>query len=678
MVVVGPPMPLPPHVHRVREDPPLSGPASALAAGVAALGGGSGRGGGDTARAGGASAPDADVARAGDALVLCLAADMPAPREGVEALLAAAAELPAGSDSAPDASPDASHHASPDPAPDPAFDGWIAVADGRDQPLLTLLRLDAARAAFAGVTGGSVMRVLRGLDLRRVTVPASAAADVDTWDDARAHGVGAPPAASTPTSPAPTTSSPAPAHTPVDWAEARRRVTATAEAMVRRRRRAASSLPPETGTVPVADVHSPVDVPHYTSSAMDGYAVAGPPPWRVLAAPAAGAQGRNIHRTGGDLHPGEALPVLTGSLLPRGAEAVVRSEHVTLDGTTLTPDSGRPPRPGADIRHAGEELAAGEVLVRAGTTLSARHLALLSTCGVDTVEALAPPTVALAFTGNEVVTTGLPGPGEVRDAFSRSFPALLTGWGARVTSTVRLPDDPDAVAAWFTDPATRAADVVVVTGGSGHSGQDFARQVITAGADAVLADSVRCAPGHPTLLTTRRVGGVAAGGVGPDGADRDGGGGADRDTDSDTACDAARPRTQILVGAPGNPLAAHVALHSFVEPALAVLRGGAAPEPAPGISAVDLPADRRGRVRLTPAAYVGAAGGAAVDSGTADDATINADATNGGTAGATGVRLAPVTRTHSHMLSGYATADVLLVTPPEGVPAGGPVRYLPL
>ncbi|WP_338121968.1 molybdopterin molybdotransferase MoeA, partial [Corynebacterium bovis] len=520
---------------------------------------------------------------------------------------------------------------------------------GRDQPLLTLLRLDAARAAFAGVTGGSVMRVLRGLALRRVPVPASAAADVDTWDDARAHGVGAPPAAA---------ETPAPAHTPVDWAEARRRVTATAEAMVRRRRRAASSLPPETGTVPVADVHSPVDVPHYTSSAMDGYAVAGPPPWRVLAAPAAGAQGRNIHRTGGDLHPGEALPVLTGSLLPRGTEAVVRSEHVTLDGTTLTPDSGRPPRPGADIRHAGEELAAGEVLVRAGTTLSARHLALLSTCGVDAVEALAPPTVALAFTGNEVVTTGLPGPGEVRDAFSRSFPALLTGWGARVTSTVRLPDDPDAVAAWFTDPATRAADVVVVTGGSGHSGQDFARQVITAGADAVLADSVRCAPGHPTLLTTRRVGGAAAGG-----ADRDGGSGADRDTDGDTAGDAAGPRTQIVVGAPGNPLAAHVALHSFVEPALAVLRGGAAPEPAPGISAVDLPADRRGQVRLTPAAYVGATGGAAVDSGTA---------------GATGVRLAPVTRTHSHMLSGYATADVLLVTPPEGVPAGGPVHYLPL
>ncbi|WP_260431564.1 molybdopterin molybdotransferase MoeA, partial [Corynebacterium bovis] len=654
-------------------DPPLSGPAAALAAGVAALGGGSGRGG---ACAGGASVPGADVARAGDALVLCLAADMPAPREGVEALLAAAAEPPAGSDSAPDASHGATHHASPDPAPD----GWIAVADGRDQPLLTLLRLDAARAAFAGVTGGSVMRVLRGLDLRRVPVPASAAADVDTWEDARAHGVGAPPA--TPETPAPATpetpapaaaETPAPAHTPVDWAEARRRVTATAEAMVRRRRRAASSLPPETGTVPVADVHSPVDVPHYTSSAMDGYAVAGPPPWRVLAAPAAGAQGRNIHRTGGDLHPGEALPVLTGSLLPRGAEAVVRSEHVTLDGTTLTPDSGRPPRPGADIRHAGEELAAGEVLVRAGTTLSARHLALLSTCGVDAVEALAPPTVALAFTGNEVVTTGLPGPGEVRDAFSRSFPALLTGWGARVTSTVRLPDDPDAVAAWFTDPATRAADVVVVTGGSGHSGQDFARQVITAGADAVLADSVRCAPGHPTLLTTRRVGGAAAGG-----ADRDGGSGADRDTDGDAAGDADGPRTQIVVGAPGNPLAAHVALHSFVEPALSVLRGGAAPGPAPGISAVDLPADRRGRVRLTPAAYVGAASGAAPDGGTADDATVDADGTNGGTAGATGVRLAPVTRTHSHMLSGYATADVLLVTPPEGVPAGGPVRYLPL
>ncbi|MEL4151988.1 hypothetical protein MTQ22_01255, partial [Corynebacterium bovis] len=103
------------------------------------------------------------MARAGGALVLCLAADMPAPREGVEALLAAAADPSAGSDSEPDTASDAS----PDPGHVPAPAGWIAVADGRDQPLLTLLRLDAARAAFAGVTGGSVMRVLRGLDRSR-------------------------------------------------------------------------------------------------------------------------------------------------------------------------------------------------------------------------------------------------------------------------------------------------------------------------------------------------------------------------------------------------------------------------------------------------------------------------------------------------------------------------------
>jgi molybdopterin molybdotransferase len=407
------------------------------------------------------------------------------------------------------------------------------------------------------------------------------------------------------------------------------------------------------GRTVASPVLSPTDVPHYTSSAMDGYAVRGAGPWRLLAAPVEGPAGRNIHRAGGTLGPGEALPVLTGSLLPDGAEAVVRSEdaEVTCDGRIL---HAAQPEPGRDIRPAGQERSAGSLLVEPGTRLTARHVAMLCTAGVDTVEVTRGPQVVCAFTGNEVVHSGVPGPGEVRDAFSVSFPALLRSWGSGAVTTESVADDPVAVEYLLRRPSTLDADIVVVTGGSGHSGQDFARRFITrsvrdAGADGqILSTEVRCRPGHPTLL--------------------------------------ARRGSQLIVGAPGNPFAAHVALHSFVAPAVAAfiaagtegfeegtadgtgtagagVPGAGTPEgrdavtpstlfaPAAlstGVCAVELPPLNRDRIRLVPARI-----------------------------GADGV-CSPVAGAHSHMLTGYATGDVLLVVPASGLAAGAEVQFLRL
>ena len=399
-------------------------------------------------------------------------------------------------------------------------------------------------------------------------------------------------------------------HTPVTWDEARVRVLdacrapGTQDRIVRR-----SPLP---GDVTAAPVTAPVDVPHYTSSAMDGFAVNGPGPWELLALPVTGAHGRNVHNTGGALDVGQALPVLTGSLLPDGTTAVVRSENSGVSkagdtgthGPSLTADY---PGDGRDIRPAGQEWARGETLVDAGVVLGPGHCAMLGVCGVDEIELVSPPRVACAFTGNEVIDHGVPAPGEVRDAFGVSFPALLSRWGANVVCTDRVPDDPVAVEDWLRRPDVQDADLVIMTGGSGRSGQDFARRFITRVADDVLADEVACQPAHPTLVIRR----------------------------SD----------QLVFGVPGNPFAAHAALHSFVAPAVAVLSGRGDAEVLHGTTTGTVGPLHRDRVRLLPARV------------------------NDG-------ELAPVPGAHSHMLSGYAVADALMVVPSDGLSPGDAVRYI--
>ena len=559
LVAVAPPIDLPAAVERVREFPPLSGPASAIAAGIYAL----------------AEESDEDF-------VLILAGDLPAPGAAITELLNAAKDGTT------------------------AVDGFMAVANGRDQPLLSLINLGAARRAFEGVTGGSVMRAMGTMNLTRVEVDPAPAADIDTWEDAIAHGFG---------------SGAGVEKEATSWLTARQRITSVATRICEERLARAVTKNPEVGDVLAEPALSPMDVPHYDSSAMDGYAVCGTDlsgPWELLDTHVHTAQVRNIHRTGGTLQPGQALPALTGSLIPEGTTAVIRSEHSTVNGSTLELLPGHTITPGADIRRAGEELTQGEVLVDKCTRLTARMLALLGTCGVDSVKALPKLTVDLAFTGNEVITHGVPSPGEVRDAFSSSFPALLEAVGATVNRQDRLPDDPADVQEWL---AESTADIVVVTGGSGHSGQDFARQFITQQADVILADSVRCAPGQPTLLTTRT---TATG-------------------------------TQLVVGAPGNPLAAHVALHSFVLPAVAVSSGQDFLSTQTCRSSADFPAIRKDRIRLVPARLTAPA------------------------IGRSGYALAePMTRTNSHMLSGYAHADALLVVPHTGLVAGQLATFLPL
>lgn len=373
------------------------------------------------------------------------------------------------------------------------------------------------------------------------------------------------------------------------------------------RRSVPLALAQAIGATLAGDAHSPLPLPHYDSSAMDGFAVSGKAPWQVVE-PVKPADGTaNLHRLTVALKRGQATPILTGGLIPPGADAVVRSEQSRREGGLLFPLKDAP-RLGADIRRAGEELAQGAVLVSAGTVLSPRHIALLATAGFDEVEVVTPPVVDCALTGNEVISRGIPRPGEVRDAYAPHFPYLLERMGATVGAVARLHDEKAEVAAFIEGSQ---ADFILATGGSAHSDVDILRSYLEEVGARFIFESVLVRPGHPTLL-------------------------------------AQLPTGQLVLGLPGNPLAAHTSLYTLFP----LLVAGFCHRPMPDLSRAQarnaVSAFAKQSVRLLPCEV-------------------------------TGSEVHIMTRaTRSHMLSALASANALAVVLPEGVEVGDTVELVPV
>lgn len=391
--------------------------------------------------------------------------------------------------------------------------------------------------------------------------------------------------------------------------------------------RAGAALPLTAEEVPLAqeaigrtlskDARALLPVPHYDSSAMDGYATAGAPPWQLLTHPPT-AEGENIHQRALPLTPGQAAPILTGGLIPAGTDAVLRQEHALVDGSTLSPDPkvfGQGyPAPGADIRRAGEELAAGSTVLPAGTPITARHLGALAALGLDTLTVTTRPTVAIAYTGNEIITSGLPGPGQVRDAYSMAFPHIIENLGASVSSVRRLPDSKTQLTGWLT---TTGANLLLITGGSSTSTADWVRRALADLDASYLFASVAIRPGHPALAARLPA--------------------------------SSNPATPLVLGLPGNPLAAYTALYSYLPPWLAGNNTAPLAELAEGVLTHPVPGYRKHDHRLLPAAL---------------------------TSTPEGRKLTPLPKTQSHMLTSFATADALALIPPRGAAAGSTVPYL--
>jgi molybdopterin molybdotransferase len=323
----------------------------------------------------------------------------------------------------------------------------------------------------------------------------------------------------------------------------------------------ASALDPEqvrladaVGRILSEDVIARCDVPHYAASAMDGWAVAGAPPWRLVDEVA--------------LVGGQAQPIVTGGLVPPGTFAVVRSEHGSQSGegeharVTLHPGANAGTiRANENIRAIGEEIRKSETVIRSGTLLNPAHLALAAVSGHDTLSVRRVPRVHLILTGDEVVSAGIPAPGFVRDVFGPMLPTLVGTLGGTVTAQHRIGDDLQASVSAIADASTDA-DVIITTGGTSRSEADHLHGALAALQADLLLDGVAMRPGGPSLLA-RLEGG------------------------------------RFLIGLPGNPLAAVIGMLSLARPLVCGLSGSDEPHLGATVSGCEL-SPVTGHTRLIP------------------------------------------------------------------------------
>ncbi|MCW5634976.1 MAG: molybdopterin molybdotransferase MoeA [Rubrivivax sp.] len=321
------------------------------------------------------------------------------------------------------------------------------------------------------------------------------------------------------------------------------------------------------GRVLAADVVSPIDVPAHDNSAMDGYAFAGaalradgPTVLRATGTVVAGAP------YGGTLGAGQCLRVMTGAVMPAGADTVVPLELVRVQGT---PDGGEvhiPPgviRPGENRRKRGEDLAAGKAALAAGRVLRPADVGLAASLGLTRVRVMRPLRVALFSTGDEVTEPGAPlAPGCIYDSNRFSLGAALRRLGMEVVDLGLVRDDRAALAA-VVARAVREADAVVTSGGVSAGDADYTRDILARHGDVAFW-KVAMRPGRPFafgLLRREGAGGLAPGPAGE-----------------------APPPSSWLFALPGNPVAALVTFYAFVREALLVLAGANA-APLPVLSA---------------------------------------------------------------------------------------------
>jgi molybdopterin molybdotransferase len=227
-------------------------------------------------------------------------------------------------------------------------------------------------------------------------------------------------------------------------------------------------------------------VPHYARAAMDGYAV------RAEDTFGAGDRSPSILRAAsGEVTPGEAVQVHTGSELPPGADAVVMVEQVEAVGDELEVFDAV--AGGENVGPVGEDVEAGERLYDAGHRLRPSDLGLLKSVGHHEVRVAERPTVSVVPTGEELVDAD-PDPGEVVETNALTVSRYVEAWGGTATYRDVVTDDTDALR----DAIERDTDhdVVVTTGGSSVGERDLIADVVDDLGDVVV-HGVAIKPGHP-------------------------------------------------------------------------------------------------------------------------------------------------------------------------------------
>jgi len=297
------------------------------------------------------------------------------------------------------------------------------------------------------------------------------------------------------------------------------------------------------GRVLAEDVVSAIDVPGHESSAMDGWAVRGSDlndrGETELTEVGAAFAGRPFP---GAVRPGECVRIMTGAVMPSGTDTVIMQELVRTRGSVVVIPVGQ--RSGVNRRFAGEDVAKGQVALRAGALIRPPAIGLAASLGVAQLSVRRKVRVAFFSSGDELTPLGEPlGPGQVYDSNRHALWAMLARLGCETRDLGVVRDDPGLLDTALRD-GVAWADAIVTTGGASEGEADFTRQ-IAAGLGEVAFWKLAFRPGRP----------FAFGQIGSE------------------------EKSALFFGLPGNPVAAMVAFYRLVRPALLAMAGASETDP---------------------------------------------------------------------------------------------------
>lgn len=233
------------------------------------------------------------------------------------------------------------------------------------------------------------------------------------------------------------------------------------------------ALPDALDRILATAVVAPVNVPAGDNSAMDGYALRSQDSsgsLRVIGESLAG------HPFSGAIHAGECVRIMTGALIPAGADTVVMQENVMRDGDTIVLNSESPS--GNNIRRAGEDISLGKSVLEAGHRVSPLDIGLLASLGLAQISVVRKIRVAILTTGDELLPPGAaPEHGKIYDSNRPLLRALLQRLPVELMDLGVIADDPDALRNAFTH-AMQIADVVISTGGVSVGDADHTKTIL--------------------------------------------------------------------------------------------------------------------------------------------------------------------------------------------------------
>ena len=328
-----------------------------------------------------------------------------------------------------------------------------------------------------------------------------------------------------------------------------------AQALERIERVLKQSALAEPETVAIADalnrilakaVHSAIDVPSYTNSAMDGYAIhrddiPEESSEKVLQVKGTAWAGRPLEHT---ISKGEAARIMTGAMMPEGTDTVVIQEHVEVleGGEQVRIDASV--EAGRNVRFSGEDVRQGEIVFDVGEKLGPAHIGQLASLGIPKVDVSRKLKVAFFTTGDELRSLDESAeqalqPGELFDSNRYTLAAMLAAMGVETIDLGVVRDNEADTQAAF-EKASALADVVITSGGVSTGEADYVTKVIHQLGDVAFW-KLAMRPGRP----------LAFGTLG----------------------------NAVFFGLPGNPVAVMVTFYEFVRPAMLHMMGAQVKEP---------------------------------------------------------------------------------------------------